>query len=291
MKKYITIALALILLAAGGRAYFRLTDDFRLANITYPLPHHNEWDIPKLPTHEQAEIEKILQQTFTYIDKGSQSYAFGSADGRYVLKFFKFKHLRPHWLVETLSPLPYFNNYKRKQIKRKQRKLESLFAGYRLAWETLRDESGLVFIHLNKTTDLYPQAHLRDKIGLKRTVDLDSVVFIIQKKARTTRAVLDELLSKGDVATAKQRLEQIFALYASEYARGIYDMDHGVLHNTGFVGDQPIHLDIGKLTREPLTLDPAFRKEDFKKVIDRIDAWLTANYPQYRDALLASEKR
>ena len=290
MKKYLLpLALIFILSAVGTRAYFRLTDDFRLANISCVLPHHREWDIPKLEPESEAAIDKILQQPFTYIGKGSQSYAFASADGEYVLKFFKFKHLRPHWLLETLSPLPYFNHYQRKQLKRKQRKLNSLFAGYRLAWESLREESGLLFIHLNKTKGLYPKAKLFDKIGLERTVDLDTVVFILQKKARTTRTVIDELLTKGDVATAKERIRQICALYASEYARGIYDMDHGVMHNTGFVGEQPIHLDIGKLTQEPLTQDPEFRRKDFKLVLARIDAWLEANYPQYRDQLLPIE--
>lgn len=281
MKKF-WIALAIFLVCACGmRAYFRLTDDFRIANISYELPYHPEWE-----TSPAADLTEILKQPFSYIGKGSQSYAFASADGQYVLKFFKYKHLRPHWLVELLSPLPYFSNYQQKQTRRKARKLNHLFAGYHLAWESLRDESGLLFVHLNMTQGLYPKATVIDKIGLKRTIDLDSVVFIVQRKARTTRAVVDELLSHGDVATAQTRIRQILQLYALEYQRGIYDMDHGVMHNTGFVGEKPIHLDIGKLTREPRTADPAFYRPDIQKVGLRIAAWLEASHPEHSDAML-----
>lgn len=198
MKKYLLWAAIAILPLVGARAYFRLTDDFRLANITYEQPPRPEWDVTP-----EKELKIILQQPFTYIGKGSQSYAFASEDGHYVLKFFKYKHLRPHWLVDALSPLPYFNAYRQKQIKRKQRKLEHLFAGYHLAWSSLRDESGLIFIHLNQTQGLYPTATLYDKIGLKRSVPLDSVVFIVQKKAQTTRQLLDALLTKGDLPAAQ----------------------------------------------------------------------------------------
>lgn len=281
MKKIWASIAILLICACGLRAYFRLTDDFRIANITYNLPHR-----PELDTQPDKNLSPILGQSFSYIGKGSQSYAFSSADGRYVLKFFKYKHLRPHWLVEMLSPLPYFKDYQRKQLRRKSRKLEHLFAGYHLAWESLRDESGLVFVHLNQTHGLYPKVTVFDKIGLKRTIDLDNVVFIIQNKAKTTRAVLDELLVKGDTSTAQQRIRQILQLYASEYQRGIYDMDHGVMHNTGFVGDKPIHLDIGKLTKDPRISDPALYRPDIQKVGLRIAAWLENNHPEQRDAML-----
>ena len=37
----------------------------------------------------------------------------------------------------------------------KQKKLDGVFAGYRLAYEVHRVESGLLFIHLNKTHVTY----------------------------------------------------------------------------------------------------------------------------------------
>lgn len=276
MKKWIV---AFVVGIVALRGYFRLTDDFRLGNIQHELPYHAEWDFPARP-----EVEKILQQPFHYIGKGSQSYAF--ANGEYVIKFFKYKHLRPHWLLELLSPLPYFNAYEKKQRLRKQRKLDHLFAGYHLAWTELRGESGLIFVHLNETKGLYPTITLYDKIGLKRHVELDSVVFILQKRAQTTRTVIDSLLAKNDLQMAQKRLRQILELYASEYKRGLYDMDHGVMHNTGFVGEEPIHLDIGKLAKEPRTQEPEFVRSDIQNVLSRIDSWLKTAYPDQRDELI-----
>lgn len=287
MKKHLfSIALFLLVVTVSARFYFRLTDDFRISNITHELTYRPEW-----ATTAPDQLMSILQQRFYYLGKGSQSYAFASEDGQFVLKFFKYKHLRPHWLVESLSALPYFSDYQKKQSKRKARKFEHLFAGYHLAWNHLREESGLIFIHLNETKGLFPKVTLIDKIGLKRSVDLDSVVFIVQKKVEMTRSVIDALLAKGDLATAQKRIRQILALYASEYQRGLYDMDHGVMHNTGFAGDQPIHLDIGKLTLEPRTRDPAFYRADIQKVAARISSWLKANHPESSEAMLADLKR
>lgn len=105
---FLWIGIVAVLLFGMGRLYFRLTDDFRLGNITYDMPHHDEWDIPKLSDEERQRLDSILSQKFTYIGKGAQSYAFGSDDGKYVLKFFKFKHLTPHWFVEMFPLFPPF---------------------------------------------------------------------------------------------------------------------------------------------------------------------------------------
>ena len=165
-----------------------------------------------------------------------------------MIKFFKFKHLKPHWFVELLPPLPAFSKYRSQQSTRKQKKLDNLFEGYRLAYEVYRPESALIYIHLNKTHNLDRKLAAYDKIGLKRDIDLDQVVFLIQKKGKITRHILFEDLDARNVAAAKDHIRQILDLYAAEYSRGIFDKDHGVLHNTGFVDGTPIHLDVGKLT-------------------------------------------
>lgn len=264
-----------------SRLYFNLTDDFRLANITHELPFRSDWAVDSPTPELRSQMAEILNQPFYYLGKGAQSYAFASQDQHYVLKFIKFKHLRPSFFLEALPPLLPIKSYQASQRKRKQKNLEGVFAGYRLAYDVHRPESGLIFIHLNKTNDLNLQATLKDKLGIKRVIDLDNYVFILQEKGKTTKAVLKEILDRGDLALAKQRIDQIINLYLSEYRKGIYDKDHGVMHNTGFVGDRPIHLDVGKLCRNEAMKNPEIYRQDLSLVISKFTALVRNEYPQY----------
>src|ERR1700733_5386666 len=101
------------------RAYYRWTDDFRLANITYDLPYNPQWETFPSP-EEYAQLASLLKQTFTYVGKGAQAYAFVSKDRKYVIKFFKFKHLKPNSLLEKLAGLPFITEYHAWQSTRKQ---------------------------------------------------------------------------------------------------------------------------------------------------------------------------
>ncbi len=274
------IVLAVVIATAIVRIYYRATDDFRLNNIVYDLSYHQEWEIQPLSSAEETHLNAILNQKFSYIGKGAQCYAFASDDQQYVIKFFKFKHLKPSIFTDLLPSIPPFQHYKERQVRKKERKLNSIFAGYKLAYEKDKTESGLIFIHLNPTDTVHKTIIVRDKIGLERVIDLDQVVFIVQEKAQTLRNVLADLLDKGDLTAAKSRIGQIFDLYLSEYQKGVYDRDHGVMHNTGFVGDRPIHLDVGKLSQDDNIRNPETAQKDFALVIDRMETWLRSSYPE-----------
>lgn len=284
-KNFVIVLVAALAIFALARLYYRVTDDVRLANMRHEMPYHKEWEIPPLSPMDRERINTILDQPFHYIGKGAQSYAFASADDQYVLKFFKFKHLKPSWFVSMLPDIGPLKEFKKDQSSRKQKKLTSVFDGYRLAYEVHKDPSGILFIHLNPTDDLHKQVILKDKIGLSHTVDLDKYVFILQEKAVTTRAVFKTLLNQNDIAGAKEKLDQIFALYASEYKKGIYDRDHGVMHNTGFIGNKPIHLDVGKLSDEPAMKQPDYSNPDIQKIAFKFHTWIHHNYPQHAEEL------
>lgn len=276
----------LVLLSIGAiRTYFRLTDDFRLANITYDIPYHPEWNIELLDLSEKQKLDSILSQTFSYLGKGAQSYVFSSDDQQYVIKFLKFKHLKPSLLASALPNVWPFKSYLEAVSKRKQKKFDSIFNGYRLAYRLHRGESGLMFIQLNPSGKNRVIV-LKDKIGLKRSLDLGTVPYIIQKKGQTLRQVLTELLDEKNTEAAKERISQIFALYMGEYRKGIYDRDHGVLHNVGFADKKALHLDVGKLSYNEETKNPEFYRKDIRKVADRMIPWIAETYPSMSKELI-----
>lgn len=279
-NKLITSFLIFFTLYGLARIYYKLTDDFRISNITYEISHHPEWEIPEFSENKLQEIKVILNQKFTYLGKGAQSYVFSSEDDKYVIKFFKFKHLKPSLFLESLPSIFPFANYKAKEIARKSRKLNSAFNGYRLAFDVHQDETGLIFIHLNKTNGLLNQTvSVVDKIGITHYIDLDTHIFLLQKKGETLRTTLDHLLKNKDLSMVKERIGQIFNLYLSEYKKGIYDHDHGVLNNTGFIGSNPIHLDVGKLLREEKMKMPTVYKDDLEIIYLNINLWIKKHYP------------
>jgi len=262
----------------GVRVYYRATDDFRLGNIQNPMPYHPEWEIPQLTSEEQKKLQNILSQKFSYIGKGSQTYAFASEDQQYVLKFFKFKHLRPSLLFGILPKLPLLGPYQEREILRKQRKLNSIFTGYKLAFDVDKEESGLIFIQLNPSQNpLY--VTVVDKIGVNRTIDLGSVPYVIQEKGETLRSVLNRLIQNGDMEAAKQRIGQLLDLYVLEYHKGIYDRDHGVMCNTGFIEGRPFHLDVGKMVAEERMKQPEYFQPDLILVANKIEQWTKTNHP------------
>lgn len=272
---------ALALLYIVARIYFYATDDFRISNITYKMPYQADWEILPLNDKEEKALQKILELEFAYLGKGAQSYAFVSQDDRYVLKFFKFKHLKPSLIHDLLPSFGFIKEYKDNQAERKRRKLYGVFQGYKLAFDEHRLESGLLFIQLNVTGNPKRRVKIRDKIGIGHLVDLEHIPFIIQEKGQTLRFVLGQLLQKGDLKGTEERIGKIFELYTSEYNKGIYDHDHGVMYNTGFVGKRPIHLDVGKMHRQELMRQKEAAKNDMELVAAKMNAWILHSYPQY----------
>lgn len=286
-KKIVWICLGLVALFIMGRVYYRVTDDFRMGNITYDFKDDTGWDPQSLTADEQKSLAHIFDQKFSYLGKGAQCYAFASDDGDYVLKLFKFKHLRPTVWVTMLPDIELFKEFKQKESERKAAKLRSVLSGYHLAYENHKEGSGLLYLHFTPTNYFTKKVTVVDKIGLKHQIDLDQIVFLLQKKGETFRDRLGGLIKQGDMEGAKGSIGKILAMYVKEYKQGMWDRDHGVMHNTGFVKEEPFHLDIGKFSKDDKMRDPAVFKDDLRHIGWKIDTWVKTHYPKEYPALSA----
>lgn len=269
-----------------GRVYYRATDDFRLGNMTHEVINRPEWDTTPVTPEEMSHVKQILSQPYHYLGKGAQSYAFVSEDGEYVLKFFKFKHLRQAWWVSYIPSIPPLSQWKEEDRLKKEAKLSSVFDGYLTAYNHHRSESAILYLHFNTTDHLLGSVTVYDKLGISHKIDLDSVMFILQSKVKPMRGVIIHLLNQGDVSGAIAMINKTFDLYMSEYQKGIYDRDHGVMHNTGYLtlnngSTVAVHLDVGKMSKEPRMKETTYFAPDLEKVARKIDAWTALNYPKY----------
>lgn len=287
MKRLYWLLAALIIFHGASRAYFKMTDDFRIANINDELPYRSEYATEDLRGAERKKLDSILSQNFHYIGKGAQSYVFGTEDEKYVIKFFKFKHHRPRMLVRILPPIGSLKEFKEKHYAKKYLKFHSAFKGYKLGFDSYRKECGLIAVHLNRTEGIYPEVHVRDKLGFPRTIGLDPIVFVVQERGVTFQVLQKKALLEGDLAKAKWQMRKIMNFFQNEYAMGLRDKDRCVMKNTGFVGDRVIRMDVGMLERDPTVSSLDKQVEYLAIARNEYHLWLSKNFPQYYDELLA----
>lgn len=229
---------------------------FSLSRISSDLSYHPEWEVQS-PTHN---IDHIFSQEFHYLASGSQSYAFESADGKYVIKFFKMRHLTPH-LSDHLRP---------GAIERRQRNLEQIFTAHKLCYDHMREETGLIFLHLNPTHHLHRTLTISDRLHRRHRVDLDRYAFLVQEKAELIFTRMEKLRSKGDIQGIFQAKEAICSLVKSRIAKGFADQDKAVSHNYGFVGDRPVQVDIGRLFQ-------GTKEGEYERICARLERWMQEN--------------
>lgn len=262
MKKRVLIGLV-FLIAVGwiGRWwYHNKILGFSVAKISSNLDYHPAWAIQE-PSLQ--ELEPIFSQPYSYLKSGTQSYAFISQDRRYVLKFFRFKHLKTH-VWDKIWP---------EKVKRRQKNLKQLFGAYKLAYDVMKEDAGLIYIHLNKTSHLQKTIQVRDKHQQVFWIDLDRTEFCVQEKAELIFDRFKTLLKNKDKTALDMAVQEMKNLITRRSQKGISDEDHAVTNNFGFVGDRPIQIDIGRIHR-------ALQPNDEERISKRIDQWLADAYSQ-----------
>lgn len=224
--------------------------------ISSTLPADPRWSIPPLTSVENDRVQAIFSQKFTFLGEGAQAIAFQSEDGKYVLKLFKMRRFTPS---QTDHLCPHV-------VRRRLRNLHWVFNGYRRAYEDLRQETGLVWIHLAKTQHLHRSLTIIDQAGQEHCLDLDQTEFVIQEKAELIFKRLERLYKEGKADQAEQAIASVLQLVRHRLEKGYADRDKAVSNNYGFVRDRPIQLDIGRLYQ-------GYKEGQLEHIERRIERW------------------
>lgn len=252
--------------------------DFSIELICSPFAYDSKWQIEELSQSEKMRIVSILSQKFNYLGSGAQCYAFLSEDGKYVLKFFRMKHLIPKiWL--KYIPLPGLEDYRFRKVERRILRKNALFSSYKMAYEKLKEEAALIYIHLNKTDDLHIKAKLFDKMRKCFLVNLDDFEFVLQERAQLVRDHISALMQKGDLEGAVEAIHALLNQTVVQCQRGYVDKDSGISHNYGFVGDRIVHFDVGRIMYDEAAKEPALYQREVLRVGKKLESWLEAQYP------------
>ncbi len=267
------LLLAIAIFALLDRFVHRDIHRFTLSKVISFMPGSPSWNVPALPPEEKEEVKKILAQDFTYFDKGSQAYVFLSADGKYVLKLFKQHKLRPMTWTASLTHFLPEQNYK---YKYKKNKFREALVSCKNAFVGFREDTGLLYLHLNKGPDLGLTAACINERGEKIRVNLDDTVFMLQKRADLVYPTVANLMERGDIDAAKTVITSVVDLLRRLDAEGVYGNDPVIKKNFGIVEGKAIQIDVGRFRVNP---HKPFR-EDIPRITAHFKAWVDEQYPE-----------
>jgi len=265
--RFISIsAISALLLFLSIQGYYFFTADFWPSKVQHPLKHKKEWEV-SFSSDEVKQVKRILQQPFSYLDRGAQTFAFLSQDGKYVLKLFKFKHLRLNSLEKALPASGTLGKWKENKQRKREEKYNNLMLSYKIAYDNNKSLSGLLFCHLNPTDEVFKEPIcLYDKLGIQWRIPADSLAFILQRKVEITEKKIAQFMEEGQEESLFSAIYSLLNLYLEEYEKGLVDHDHWVLKNTGFDGETPLRIDVGNLYFESLIFENYYRLVDISYV-------------------------
>lgn len=218
------------------------TGGFSPHKIQSHLSHNPYWDTP-------SQDLPILKQSFHYLGKGGQCYAFVSEDGTTVLKLFKMHNLRQYPLAYRLL-LPFtVDSWRLKTLAHQQEKLRRTFTSCQIAYSKLQHETALLHLQLNPDATL-PTITLIDKLGISHQLSLKNVPFALQKKGEKASVHLKALLREGKQSQAEELLDKVKNCISLRKAKGIGDYDPSFRKNIGLIDGEPFFIDIGNFTQD-----------------------------------------
>lgn len=264
-----------LLLMGGGLLLCSRSTGFSLDKISSRLDHNLMWETGPI-TEKQREllVQKIFPQTYYYLAAGNQCYAFVSEDRQYVLKFFKMQHLLPRGWRGSLK------NIRVGQETSNQFFSERIFASYKDAYEILRKETGLIYIHFNKTREFKSKVTLVDNKGKKHVVDLDAIEYVVQKNVTKIYDYFKELLSQNKYDDLRASIRSFLQLIAVRCEKGFVDRGISIRNNFGFIDNAAIQIDCATLTRDSSMKYPMNFRQEVLEAAERLDFWARGNFPE-----------
>lgn len=292
MKKTILLSLLFVALIP---AFFtspspKRPKHFSLNAISASIPFHPEWETRELRLEEMSEVDKALSQPYLYLGGGGQCFCFESSDHKYVIKFFKQKAFDPPAWMES-NAVPFLVHWLReRKIAKGEVKRSRVFDAFRQSFETLQQETGLLYVHLNKTDHLKKTVHFTDVEGKEHALDVDNLEFVVQRKGQMATELLDICMHNQDIAGAERAIDQLLALQLTFHRKGYRNRDPNFRGNYGFLDGRAFAIDIGRIT-------PLKNKTDlmeFDRATRKLRLHISARHPAllaYFDQSLSEMKK
>jgi len=267
--------------------------------LEHDLAPQTAWQTSALGAGELQDIGALLDQPYHLLGSGGECFAFISQDKKTVIKFYKlnlgrFMYLRRgllkvdhredagtisnHWLAKV--PLPSFLDVARRRILgMREHRLKRLFKSTVLAYEELREETALLYVHLNRTENFKKPLILVDSMGIRHQIDPNTSKFVVQRTAEPFLDRLHRLMQEGEVAAAKSSIDSFLDLIVQRCQKGFADHDI-YMRNFGFVADKAMEIDIGPFVKDPQMIGSDNIKKELFFASSELRAYLSNKYPE-----------
>jgi len=184
----------------------------------------------------------------------------------------------PSYLTTLNLPMP-LQPFRVAKMLQKQGELDRDFMSYKIAFEEMKEETGLVYLHLNKTSHLRKKLTLYDKIGVVYSLNLDEMEFLVQKRATLLYPSLDQMIKTDGAEAAKPALAALVQLLVTRCQKGIFDKDPDLNTNFGFLDQRPIQIDIGRFRREEMPKKTEEYRDEILRITDNLRQHLESQSP------------
>lgn len=265
-KPFVLTAVFVVCSIGLARLCRKATDGFAMSKIQGTL-------LPGPAVDRSLPPEEIFTGPFTYFARGLQCFAFLSEDGQYVLKVLNNCNHHKAALCRWIPGME-------EAGKKAETKSEELFQSYAIALGELKEETGLVYMHLHQTDHLKKTITLIDRLGIAHPLDLDTAGFMVQKRATLFYPYLAEKRRLGDLAGAQKAVADMVLFILNRCKKGIWDNDPLFRTNFGFVEGRPIEIDVGSFSIDPSSADPAVYVPEIKRITASLKDWAAKNYPE-----------
>jgi len=267
-----------ISLVITNRFFLQHNKGFCIGQIYSTQPIDGSWDPSSSSSVSTLELQDILTQSYSYLEKGHQSVVFESEDKNYVLKFYRFpSHMRvTGWMSR---PLTRFTD-KRKAIRNyDENKFVETKKSHLLAFDALRQESGLIAVHMSKSENCPYTVHIKDALNHPYQVALKDTFFVLQRKGQLIFPTLSELIKQGRISEAQSIIDNTISFVLMRSSKGIKDEDPILEKNYGLLGSYLFQLDTGRLKISSSIKKPEDAKSEALTITEPLKNWLSIVSP------------
>jgi hypothetical protein len=239
----VRIIYLIVILIVSVSGWRHITKGFRPHKIIGTLPLGIEINSDK---EDKKKAISILQGRFKYLGKGSQAYVFESEKEGYVVKFISLSKYKEPFRRQLL---PFFNHYRQDRLLNREKNFKAALRSYKLAYESLKDETGTIYVHLSGSEVFQKKVEIVDNLGQSYQIDINKSFFIIQKKARPLKPYILQLVKEGQFLEIEKTISAYLDLASSVLHKGIINGDSSI-KNSGLSEDGFLmEFDIGRFQR------------------------------------------
>lgn len=289
-RKLCVLSLLGLFVLATGRLWYIAKDGFHINRIQQPLAKAEHVD-----DAEESRIAALMQGPYEYLGRGRQCYVFGSQDGRYVIKIPRFDRYRLPFFWQAMPG--HFERKKRGILQGRLNRLYFTMESFKIAGTDLREETAVLYLHLQQTENLPKKFVVRDRLHRSYELDLNRTAFILQEKKELMMPGFLQALQSGDRETAEKMLVAFLDTIDRRAQKGIFNRDPSFLKNFGWDGAKSIQIDIGSFWRKPDVSGQMAHDDSLIEGSARIREWLSSvdsemleRYNRHLDEKLICEK-